>query len=260
MLPLVCSSSMISPVTEKKTEQTQTKWTKKGELLEVVKAVIKNYETAYQATTFEEFFEKCLAKSRHKTKGPLLDRLSRKILATYNEELINNLQRDSEALWTLYQNGLKSGLLESTDQPNLLILGPKQLRVSQEFTRNFGVLNDQNGRTGCIFGGKWSLLRNDLMVLSAVHAHKAVMFFLPQGLTQTQLKKDNQPTILCREISILLAAGYQRVKNPYESLVGYTLTQTDSAKANAFNLNDLINSCQSINPEWVESQFIRSLA
>ena len=168
----------------------------------------------------------------------------------------SRLAEELPKLWNIYHNGLRSGFLEAEDQPPILLLGTKELRTSSKLVHNFKLLSENN-HTGCIFGGNWSVLRNDLVILSAIHAHKVVMLFLPQGFTANCLwnSEKSSPSMLCREISILYAAGYRRLSYSYENQLGYILTSTNPEKANVFTLNDVTQCCANINPELLENLF-----
>lgn len=249
LFPLIISSTPIQAV-----------YAKEEDLQNAVEENIKDYEAEFRTRTFEIELSRSIKKSPHKSQGLLLEKLIQTTRLKFMNDMKLKLKDEFPKIWEVYQNGLRSGFLEANDeQPPILLLGTKQLRLSSDLVRNFKLLNHEQSKTGCIFSGtSWSILKNDLVILSAIHTRKVVMFFLPEGFTINCLwnSERSTPSMLCREITILLAAGYRRLSYSHENQLGYVLTSRSREIANAFALNDVAKCCANIKPELVESLFL----
>lgn len=257
MLPAVSSFNPELSCLYPHAEPAQSVYVKKEDLQKDIEGKIEDYEEEFSNKVFQVELNKSINRSPHKSHGPLFEKLIQAVRLKFNDAMKQKLESDLPKLWRVYQNGLTSGFLEPNDQPPILLLGTKELRESKNLKTNFKVLSDENNHRGCIFGGKWSVLKNDLVILSAIHAHKVVMLSLPGGFNANCLwnSEKRTPSMLCREISILYAAGYRRLSYSHENQLGYVLTSRNPEIADTFTLTDVTRCCANIRPELVENLF-----
>jgi len=171
--------------------------------------------------------------------------------AEYYQLFHAQLEKKMQALYGIYMNAFAGGKLGSSEK-GIVVIGSSELRTPL-MESNFGHLDET--REGCVFvPNHWDLLKNDLMILGAIHAHKV---FILQYSTKTNAVEDderaqfwdptqNAPKTLAREVLMLLAAGYKVWPYKDEDKLGRVFVCTDPEKASAFTLKKANQSVSAI--------------
>lgn len=203
-----------------------------------------NYEAEILKKTFENFIhEKFRKPISYSTKPNIPGYESKKLMTAkieYNELFRKQLETEMPDLYAIYINAYFGGTLGSSEN-GIVVIGTGELRNPQ-ILANFGSLNETSD--GCIFApDHWSLLKNDLMILGAVQAHKAFLLQYPTETSEPSVEDalfwnetKRSPTTLAREVLMIHAAGYQKLSYKEEQKLGKVFVCADPKTANAFNL------------------------
>lgn len=158
----------------------------------------------------------------------------------YRELFRKRVEQEFSTLYAIYKNAYAGGNLASTEK-GIVIIGSNELRNPQILS-NFGKLDETTA--GCIFApSRWNMLKNVLMMLGAIHAHKTFMLQYPAAIKQPEDEMTlfwdedhNVPKTLAGEVVMLLSAGYQLYPYQAEEKLGKIFVCTHPDIASAFTL------------------------
>jgi hypothetical protein len=219
--------------------------------------------------TFDEYLVKKYKYQQGRNLRP--DQL-KKAQQEYRGLLQKALDQQKDALDRLYQNAFSGGAFGSECE-GFLVLGSKGLRDSPDELRNLLPLTDAPHENGAVFAPrKWSVLKNDMMLLGAIHAQKPCMIFCrhanPQGNGDSMVnvsdvwdEEHDKPRIFGRELAILQAAGYAPLSHSFQQSLGIVLVCANPEKASRFTLEDVCKAADAIHtPEKILKIFEKSVS
>ena len=142
-----------------------------------------------------------------------------------------------------------------------MIIGDRSLANNEDMLRNFGIVCSRTPRLSAKFShllpittvgginceGSLSSIKKDLFILGGVHQRKPFYVFYYTKIKTDKLwdDKHNMPSLLCREISILLLCGYKTVFHPSLG-IAFEPPTLDPKKQEMIDYDRLIASLQDI--------------
>ncbi len=191
----------------------------------------------YSETLVGSSFEKFRNRKFQKKANLRQDQLER-AQKSYQLLAQKSFEEQRIMLETLYSNaaGCRAYGPEELD---FFVIGRNASLANIHTQCNFGVLSDEAGRAGAVFAPKkWSVLKNDVMLIGAIHAGKDCMIIQEDmqkfAISDFVNEKTGMPTIFAREVAILKAAGYIPVCTP----AGTALICQNPQRAGAFTFED----------------------
>lgn len=190
------------------------------------------------------------------------------IQTVYRIKVDQALDRAFPDISQMYNNAFHGGHYPSEDPvlnqkaSKLFILGDETLRTEAPSLYNFGTIASQTSAApgairvkleaesrdchgGILCDSSWSVLKNDATILGAIHARRVFMISASTVMPEDELLYDNangRTRVMGREITMLHAAGYKRLRHDNEENIGIVMVPTDLVRAQAMTFKHALNA------------------
>ena len=186
-------------------------------------------------------------------RNQLIERVKKK----HASEIDTQFQKLMINCFKTYQNSTRTEL-------GFKVLGSEELRENEEYLNIYGtlstdapllpskfVLSDEvsTDRGSILSDNDWSILKNDSVMLGTIHTFQTIYINgNPKKLTMAFFfdSQESRPRLVGREITMLIAGGYKRIRNGHFGLVFGCF---DRDRAQQATIPKLIRAAEKIHTE-----------